>query len=195
MVDVTDTANSGGATLPEAATCPGPASTVLVWDPLVRVFHWSLVGAFVIAWVTGDELERLHELAGYTIAGLLAVRVVWGLVGTTHARFTDFVYRPSTILRHLADTMRLRAKRYLGHNPAGGAMAIALMAMLAVTTATGIAMSADGASGGEWLEELHEVAANLSLVLVGLHLAGVFVTSVEHRENLVKAMISGRKRR
>lgn len=194
MASVVNKPGSGGALPPEAAASR-PGTSVPVWDPLVRAFHWSLVAAFVVAWASGDELARLHEFAGYTIAGLLVVRLVWGVVGTRHARFTDFLYRPSTVLRHLADTIRFRSRRYLGHNPAGGAMAVALVLMLAVTSGTGIAMSQGGAAGGEWLEELHELAANMTLLLVGLHLAGVFVASVEHRENLVRAMITGRKRR
>jgi cytochrome b len=191
MTDLTTHATSGGVMPPEAAAAAAAEATVPVWDPLVRAFHWSLVGAFALAWVTGDELERLHELTGYAIVGLLGIRVLWGLVGTSHARFSDFVYRPSTVIGHLADTARLRAKRYLGHSPAGGAMIIALMLMLAVTAGTGILTTENG---GEWMEEFHEVAANLTVILVGLHLAGVLVASLEHRENLVKAMITGRKR-
>jgi cytochrome b len=169
--------------------------SVRVWDPVVRLFHWSLVVAFVIAWATGDELQRLHEIAGYVIVGLLVVRILWGFVGTTHARFSNFVYRPSTVISYLIDTARLRAKRYLGHNPAGGAMVIGLLIMLAITCATGITMTTDAYWGAEWVGEVHEMAANLTVVLVGLHLAGVFVAGIEHRENLVKAMITGRKSR
>lgn len=185
---------TAGGSMPPAVAPTNISPTVRVWDPLVRLFHWSLVGAFVIAWATGDELQALHELAGYAIVGLLIMRVIWGFVGTVHARFSDFVHRPSTVIGYLVDTLRLRAKRYLGHNPAGGAMVIALLVMLAITCATGILMTTDAFWGIEWVEEIHEFAANLTVVLVGLHLVGVFVASVEHRENLVKAMITGRKR-
>src|SRR5262249_38242504 len=147
------------------------------------------------AWLTGDELKRIHEWAGYMIIGLLAIRIIWGFVGTSYARFGNFLYRPSTVMRFLLDTARFRARRYLGHNPAGGAMVAALLTMLAVTTATGVMMTSDAYWGVEWVEDLHKVAANLMIVLVGLHLAGVLVASVEHRENLVGAMITGRKRR
>jgi cytochrome b len=186
---------SGGISPPEAADPAGTARTILVWDPLVRLFHWSLVASFAVAWATGDELERLHELAGYVIVGLVGFRIIWGIIGTRHARFSDFVYRPSAVAGNLADILRQRAERYLGHSPAGGAMAVALILVLSVTTATGILMTDARFGAAEWLEEAHELAANLALILVGLHLAGVGVASFQHRENLVKAMITGRKRR
>lgn len=187
--------NAGGDQPPAAPVPTETKQTVPVWDPIVRLFHWSLVMAFVVAWVTGDEMQGVHEWAGYAIVGLLVIRIVWGFVGTTHARFCDFIYSPSTILGFLIDTIRLRARRYRGHNPAGGAMVIALVIMLAATAATGLMMTTDAYWGAEWVEDVHEAAANLSIVLVGLHLVGVFVASVEHRENLLRAMITGYKRR
>jgi cytochrome b len=171
----------------------GPA-TMRVWDPVVRVFHWSLVAAFATSWLTGDEVKSVHLASGYVIIGLLAVRLVWGLVGTKHARFSDFVHRPSTVLSYLRDVVRLKAARYLGHNPAGGAMILALLTGLAVACATGFMMTTDAYWGVEWVEDVHEAAANILIILVGLHLAGVALASVEHRENLVKAMITGWKR-
>jgi cytochrome b len=188
-------AKAGGVKPPVMAAEADAGQTVRVWDPVVRLSHWSLVAAFIIAWATGDELQGLHEVAGYMIAALLVIRALWGFIGTTHACFSDFVCRPSTVIRYLIDTARLRAKRYVGHNPAGGAMVIALLVMLAMTCATGIMMTTDAYWGAEWVEEVHELTANLTVVLVGLHLAGVFLASVEHRENLVKAMITGRKSR
>jgi cytochrome b len=182
-----------GGVQPPAPAGPTAVETVRVWDPLVRVFHWALVAAFVVAWLTGDELERLHEVTGYVIMGLLGVRIIWGFIGTSHARFSDFVYRPSRVLGYLADTTRLRAKRYLGHNPAGGVMVIALLLVLAMTAGSGFMMTTDAFWGADWVEEVHEFMANLAIVLVGLHLAGVLVASLEHRENLVRSMITGRK--
>jgi len=190
-----ETAGTGGLVPPVQAGPAGTQRTVRVWDPLVRLFHWSLVAAFVIAWATGDEWQSVHETAGYAIAALLAVRIVWGLVGTTHARFSDFVYRPTTVVRYLLDTARLRARRYLGHNPAGGAMVVTLLVMLSVICGSGFLMTTDAFWGVDWVEEVHETAVNLTLVLIGLHLVGVFAASLEHRENLVRAMITGRKRR
>lgn len=186
---------AGGGEPPVIDTGDEGASMVKVWDPIVRLFHWSLVIAFTVAWLTGDELKRIHEWAGYTIVGLLVIRIIWGLAGTPHARFGNFLYRPSTVMSFLLDTARFRAKRYLGHNPAGGAMIVALLTTLSATTATGIMMTSDAYWGVKWVEDVHKLAANVALVLVGLHLAGVFAASVEHRENLVRAMITGRKRR
>ncbi len=194
MASLDNDVEAGGRQPPATDAREEARSTVRVWDPIVRLFHWSLVIAFTVAWLTGDELKRIHEWAGYVIVGLLAVRMIWGFAGTPYARFANFLYRPSTVMSFLLDTARFRAKRYLGHNPAGGAMVMALLMMLAATTTTGILMTSDAYWGVEWVENLHGIAANLTIVLVGLHLAGVFVASIEHRENLVGAMITGRKR-
>jgi len=176
---------AGGATLP---------ATVKVWDPLVRLFHWSLVTLFVVAYVAGDEAERLHLAAGYAITGLLALRIVWGFIGPRHARFTDFVRSPREAITYLRDALRLRARRTIGHNPAGGLMIIALIVMLAGACVTGTLMTTDATSGSKAMEDAHELLANATVGLVALHLLGVLVASFEHRENLVKAMITGRKR-
>ena len=194
MTGLTEKARAGGD-LPPAEAANGLPETIRVWDPLVRVFHWSLALLFATAWLTGDEVEWLHIYVGYGIAGLLAVRIVWGFAGTRHARFSDFVYRPSEVVSYLADSVRLRAKRYIGHNPAGGAMVIALLGMLAATAGTGILMTSEAFHDAHWVEEVHETLANLALILVGLHIAGVVLASLEHGENLVKAMFTGRKRR
>ena len=173
------------------------AATILivaVWDPFVRVFHWTLAAAFAVAWVSAEELGTIHEWSGYLIAALVATRVLWGFAGTTHARFSDFVHGPRQTLSHLKDTLGLRARRYLGHNPAAGAMVVAMLVMLTTTVVTGIMMISDAWWGSEWLEEFHEGAANATLLLVGLHLVGVLVTSFEHGENLVRAMVTGKKR-
>jgi cytochrome b len=168
---------------------------VQVWDLLVRLFHWTLVVAFAAAWATGEELQRPHELAGYLIVALLVARVLWGFIGETHARFSDFVRRPAVVIRYLADEARGRAARYIGHNPAGGAMVIALMVTLGLTAATGILMSTGVLGSGEWLEEVHEFGAVFALVLVVLHIVGIIWSSALHHENLVKAMVTGWKRR
>ncbi len=177
----------------EAGDNASPA-TILVWDPLVRIFHWSLVGLFAFAFLTGDELKTLHETAGYVVAGLIAFRVVWGLIGSRYARFSSFLNRPSTVAGFIGDTMRMKARRYLGHNPAGGLMVIALIAVIAVISLTGYMMTTDAWWGVGWVEDLHEASAFAALGLVALHLCGVIVASFEHGENLVRAMVTGRKR-
>lgn len=171
-----------------------PPATVRVWDPLVRLFHWSLVGLFAFAFLTGDSLDRPHEFAGYAIAALIAMRVIWGLAGPRYARFSSFLYRPSTVAGFLRDTLRLKARRYLGHNPAGGLMVIALLIALVVILATGLMMTADAFAGSGWIEDVHEASAFAALGLVALHICGVIVAGFEHGENLVRAMITGRKR-
>jgi len=168
--------------------------TVPVWDPLVRIFHWALVAAVATAWLTAEESLSAHEISGYVVAGLVAFRVLWGIVGPRRARFTDFVRSPAAILGFLRDTARFRAARHLGHNPAGGAMVIALLVALAVITGSGYMMTTDAFWGVRWVREAHEIAVNLTIVLLVLHVLGVVLASFEHRENLVAAMVTGRKR-
>ena len=169
-------------------------TSVRVWDPLVRVFHWSLVAAFCVAWVTGGESEGVHTVMGYAILGLVAVRVVWGIIGTRHARFADFIYSPATVVAFLKDTMALRARRYVGHNPAGGVMVVLLLLGLVAITATGIMMTTDAFWGIDWVRHAHSLTVDLTLLLIVAHLGGVALASWEHGENLVKAMWTGRKR-
>ena len=172
----------------------GSPPTVKVWDPLIRVFHWSLVGLFTFSYLSGDEWKQAHILSGYTIIGLLIVRIIWGFVGTRHARFSNFIYGPATTVRFVLDTVAMKAKRYIGHNPAGGAMVIALLLSISGVAATGYMMTTDAYWGLEWVEEVHELLANLTLGLIALHVLGVVLASIEHKENLVRAMITGRKR-
>jgi len=178
----------------EAGRAARPAF-IRVWDPFVRIFHWSLVALFIINWISADELERLHEVTGYSIAVLIGLRLVWGLVGGRHARFGDFIFRPATVIAYVKDVLFLRPRRYLGHNPAGGAMVLALLFSLLVAVGTGVLSQTDMFWGREWIEEFHEAAAYAILGLVFAHIAGVVVASIQHRENLVRSMITGRKRR
>ena len=167
---------------------------VKVWDIAVRLFHWSLVMAFAVAWLSADEWDRLHKLAGYFIAGLIAFRIVWGIVGSRHAKFSDFIVGPSALINYLQDNLLHRAKRYLGHNPAGGVMIVALLLSLIVITVSGIAMASNAFWGIEWVENVHEVSATLTLVFVIFHVAGVIFSSISHKENLVRSMFTGKKR-
>ena len=183
---------------------------VKVWDPLVRVFHWTLVIGFFTAYLTEGEDETLflHTWAGYIVAGLVLVRLLWGFIGTRHARFRDFVFRPAVIKAYLFDVLRLKPKRYLGHNPAGGLMIVLLLISLSCTVFFGMGLYAVDENAGPlagWLgglgeswedifKEVHEFFANFTLFLVVIHVAGVLAESLLHRENLVRSMVTGRKR-
>lgn len=185
MPIVDDTIRAGGAT---------PPATIKVWDLSVRLFHWSLAALFVTAYATGDEIERVHVIAGYSIAVLLVLRIVWGFVGPRYARFRNFVRPPREVLANLCDVALFRAPRHLGHNPVGGWMIVALLIVLAATCMTGYMMTTDAFPVAKWVEEAHETLANVTLGLVLLHVLGVLVSSFQHQENLVKAMVTGRKR-
>jgi cytochrome b len=188
---------------------PDTPERIRVWDPLVRIFHWALVGGFATAFIVEDDLLGVHVRAGYLVLALIGARLVWGIIGTRHARFGDFVRKPSDVMAYIRDALRLRAPRYLGHNPAGGAMVIALLVAVALTGLSGLAvygaeelsgplaplMSALPGAWGHFFEEVHEVMANLTLVLVLAHVAGVIFSSLSHRENLIGGMITGLKRR
>jgi cytochrome b len=183
-------------------------NTTKVWDPFVRIFHWGLVLGFAVAYLTEEDALSIHTLAGYVVLGLLSLRLVWGFIGPRHARFTDFTYSLSSIRNFLKDTLNFRARRYLGHNPAGGAMILLLIASLLLTSFTGLAIYAAAEQAGplagmltntsefmkEAFEETHEFFANFTLFLVIVHIAGVIIESFLHRENLARAMVTGYKR-
>lgn len=245
---------------------PETGRTVRVWDPLIRIGHWVLVGGFTVAYLTEGDPIGVHSWAGYAIAITVAIRIVWGFVGPKRARFVDFVTGPVRVFGYLRDLVLGRADRHLGHSPAGGAMTVALLFALATTAFSGIGLyavedgrgplagfvasappdvgdgsaipagiaegtvpsdrsplflrtdwdgddddernehAADGTQGREGghgqvfglgeetLEEVHEVAANATLALILLHLVGVAVASLAHREILPLSMITGRKR-
>jgi cytochrome b len=209
-------------------------NTIRVWDPVVRIGHWALVFAFFTAYFTEDDFLTQHVWAGYVVGAIICLRLLWGFVGTKHARFKDFVRSPATTLQYIGDLIAHRAKRFLGHNPAGGAMIIALLVSIAGTVSSGLmiyAIEEDAGPLADWVadssvpsgipilissafadddsedegehvdeareefwEETHEIFANLALFLVGLHIAGVLFSSYAHKENLIKSMVTGRKR-
>jgi cytochrome b len=170
-----------------------PTRRILVWDAPVRVFHWLMVLSFAGAYLTAerDDWRLVHVTLGYTMAGLVVFRIVWGIVGTRHARFSDFVRGPASVLRYFRALFRGRPEHYIGHNPAGAMAILALLILTIFVTGSGWATYKDIA--GEAMEELHEVIANVMLAVVGIHVAGVLLSSWGHRENLIGAMISGRK--
>lgn len=205
----------------------GHETSIKVWDPLVRYGHWALVALFAVAYLSGEDDEGgadlLHAWSGYAIAAVIGFRLVWGLIGTRHARFSDFAYGPSSVRAYLTDMLRGRARRYLGHSPAAAAMIFTLLICLSATVLSGLIAYGDsgkgpladtgggfiasaradehgshhsgGKGGGESaIGELHAALANITVGLVMLHILGVGLSSVLHRENLVRAMITGRKR-
>lgn len=204
--------------------------TIVVWDILVRLFHWSLLVFFVIAYVTAEQEGLWHIYSGYTVLGLIVFRVLWGIIGSKYARFSNFLYSPAKVIQYLKSLIRKNPQHYIGHNPVGGYMTIALLLSLFVVTISGLKLYAveeglgplagvssefsiikkayaaknddgDNRKGGnkdnkeeEYWEELHELATNFTLFLVFLHILGVVVSSRLHKENLVKSMITGRKK-
>lgn len=166
---------------------------ILVWDAPVRVFHWLMVLSFFGAYLTAES-ERwrlLHVSLGYTLGGLVAFRILWGLLGTRYARFTSFVRGPAAVLRYLRGLMSAAPEHHVGHNPAGAVSIVLLLLLSVATVATGWAIDVN--IGGHWLEDLHEGAASFMLAVVGLHVAAVLYTSWLHGENLVLSMLTGKK--
>ncbi len=201
---------------------------VKVWDIAVRIFHWSLVVLFTVSYFSGDDESMLHIYAGYGVIGLIVFRTLWGFAGTKYARFADFVYGPRLTIEYAKSLLSGKPRHYLGHNPLGGWMVVALLLSLAGTSWSGLeAYGAEGhgplasqqsvfiqsayahgdendhesgknekngnGEGDEFWEETHEAFVNLTLALVFLHIAGVFVSSALHRENLPRAMVTGYK--
>ena len=177
----------------DAAVGAAVRRPVLVWDAPVRVFHWLMVLSFAGAYLTAES-ERwrlLHVTLGYTVAGLVAFRLIWGVMGTRYARFSSFVRGPKHVARYLGALLRGKPEHHTGHNPAGALAIVALLALALAVTASGWGTYND--MSGEWLEEVHEAAANLMLALVGVHIFAVLLSTWLHKENLVRAMITGRK--
>ncbi len=180
------------------------ANRVLVWDLSLRIFHWLLVAAFIVAYLSEDDWLTVHVWAGYTVGGLLLFRLVWGFIGGRYARFSDFLCSPWTAWCYLRQALALKARRYLGHNPAGAWMIVMLLLALLLTTVSGLAVYAADQGAGplrgwvnpryeELWEEVHEVSANFTLALVIFHVLGVLLESFVHGENLVRAMWHGYK--
>lgn len=166
---------------------------VLVWDAPVRVFHWLMVLSFAGAYLTAES-ERwrlIHVTLGYSMGGLVAFRIVWGLIGTRYARFSNFVSGFSAVKRYVQSLMAGRPEHHVGHNPAGAVAIVLLLLSSIVIVATGWGVYND--KGGKVIEELHELSSNFMLLIVIIHIAGVVVSSWLHRENLIRAMVTGKK--
>jgi cytochrome b len=166
---------------------------VQIWDAPTRVFHWLLVLSFVVSYITaeGERWRLVHVTFGYTFGGLLAFRLIWGVVGTRYARFSNFVRGPVAVIGYLKSLKRVRPEHHLGHNPAGAVAIVLMIALGFVQLVTGWAAYND--VGGEWRSQLHEVAANAMVLVIVVHLAGVVSASFMHHENLVRAMLTGKK--
>ena len=166
---------------------------ILVWDLPTRLFHWALASSFIGAFLTAES-ERyrdIHEGLGYTMLGLLVFRLVWGVAGTRYARFREFVRGPATVVAYLRELALGRPRQYTGHNPLGAWAIVALIASGVLVGASGWLLEFGVAD--TLFEELHEASANAMLALVVVHVAGVILVSLLHRENLVAAMWTGYK--
>ncbi|MBI1383843.1 MAG: hypothetical protein GC150_02900 [Rhizobiales bacterium] len=178
---------------PNVAAALAP-HTVRVWDLPVRLFHWMLVASVTLAWFTADFGGSLHARIGYVVLGLVVFRLIWGLIGSRHARFSDFVPSPGILIGYLGAVGAGHPPRHLGHNPAGAAMIVLLLALLAVVCASGWMMLTRQYFGVSWVANVHDVAAHAIVWLIPLHVAGALFSGWIHRENLVLAMVTGRKR-
>jgi len=180
-------------------------SKIKVWDPLVRLFHWSLVIACITAYITQEENYELHLQSGYLIIGLICFRTIWGFIGPVHARFSDFIYSPVTLINYLKASRNHQAKRYLGHNPAGGIMVVLMILILFIITLSGIALDAAENRAGplsgtqlflytDIISMIHNLSTHIASAMVVLHVLGVIFSGKAHSENLTLAMITGNKR-
>lgn len=167
---------------------------VLVWDVPTRVFHWSLAASFTGAYLTAES-ERyrdIHVALGYLMFGLLLFRLVWGFAGTAYARFGSFLFSPAQVVAYVRSLFSPQPQHYVGHNPAGGVAIFLLIALGLLIAVSGVGLYWE-IGDEDIFEELHEIAANLMLAVVVIHIAGVLVSSLLHRENLVRSMLTGYK--
>jgi cytochrome b len=168
--------------------------TVKVWDLSVRLSHWLLAFSVLAAWLTRHAPGAWHEWIGYGSLVLVTFRVAWGFRGVGYARFSEFVRSPRETLSYAGAVFGSREPRFLGHNPLGAWMIVALLLAVTLVGASGWLYTTDRFWGIEWVERLHSVLADMLLVLAALHVLGVLFSSWRHRENLAAAMIHGRKR-
>jgi cytochrome b len=179
-------------------------SSPMVWDPLVRLCHWSLTGFFFVAYVVENDWPGMHSHAGYTVALLVAFRLIWGMIGPRHAKFSSFFVGPAKTFRYLGALARGKASASAGHDPAGAVMILLLLLGLLVTTVSGMILFAMEGSGplantfveslpGPLLVDIHHFASEATFWLVVVHVLGVLIMSFRNRQNLVRAMITGRK--
>ncbi len=166
---------------------------ILVWDVPTRVGHWLLASAFFIALASGDSeaMRLVHVTIGLAFGGVLAFRLFWGVAGTRYARFKSFLFSPRAVVAYVRGLMQGRPAHWVGHNPAGSYAIYLLLSLGALVVGSGVLAYME--IGGDWLQEVHDTAAYLMLGVVGVHVAGVMVSSLLHRENLVRSMFNGYK--
>ena len=168
--------------------------TVAVWDLPLRLWHWALAVCVLAAWFTPPVYDRLHRIVGYAVLGLLAFRLVWGFWGSRYSRFRMIRVRLRAAPGYLWNLRRGMSGRYIGLNPAGTLMLVALMLALAVSAITGAMSVTTTFFGVWWIEDTHHYSSDAVIVLVVLHVLGVLLMGLLQRESLVRAMITGRKR-
>ena len=167
---------------------------IRVWDLPTRIFHWSLVASFAIAFLTAEseKLRDIHVIAGYTLAGLIVFRLLWGFVGGGYSRFVEFLPTPQKLVDYIKSLINGKPQHHVGHNPAGAVAIFLLLGFGIIAAASGYATYNE--FGGHFMEELHEGASNGMMAIVVIHIAGVIVSSWLHHENLVLAMVTGWKK-
>jgi cytochrome b len=167
---------------------------VRVWDILVRVTHWTVAAGITANLLFTEEGSELHQYVGYTVVGLVVIRLLWGLVGTRYARFSNFFPTPSRIKGHLSDlSVRRTDEQHLGHNPLAAIMMFALWAVIIGLGISGYLMEAKIFGSKDILEEIHGILANSLYLLVPLHIISAIAMSYWERQNLIKSMITGNK--
>ncbi len=179
---------------------------ILIWDVPTRLFHWTLALSFTGAWLTSesDQWLSVHVFLGYLMLGLVFFRLLWGFAGTHYARFSSFWYGPRAALTYLREVLSGQAARHLGHNPSGSLAIFLLLALTLVVGVTGFfTLGSEEQQGavagwvgimqGRTFKKLHEFSATLMLLLVLVHIAGVVVESIFHKENLARSMLTGTK--
>ncbi len=166
---------------------------ILVWDFPTRIFHWTFAICFAGAIITQDmeSLRIVHNTCGYTMLGLVAFRMIWGLIGTKHARFASFVPSPKRVFAYIKGLLTKKPIHTVGHNPLGALDVLLILSLVIGVATSGIML--DGGFAEELFEEVHEFLANLLLLVIGVHVLGVLFSSFTHKENLIKSMISGYK--
>ena len=167
---------------------------VRVWDLFVRIFHWGLVASFAIAYFSTVGSQWVHNWSGYVALALVLARIVWGFIGSRHARFADFVPGPRRFWRYACALLKQREPRHVGHNPAGALMILFLLAMVIGIGVTGWMLTLDAFWGSDTVEDVHVLLTNVTLVAIAIHVGAALYESVHHRENLIWSMVVGTKR-